>query len=949
MRFLQDSLKITGRGRTLLLLIFAVVLSTTLMGQISIGPGVAPVNPPTGNFNIDGTLKANTAVGDWLDGTGSGGFVLGATGTPVNSATTFHTIDAVGTTDNVFVGGLKKNGNPNSWGWKTAGASPSKCNINHALIHISKASNGDTWITLSGDRESVNGNSFISLSLHQNSLTLGPTTFISAASNATGGRTPGDVQVSAEFTGGGTNPNLYLEEWKLVGSSYIWAPITIPAGKIVAYGKTNGSAIAAMPYTVFGGTSYQINSFIEVSFNITEIYKNSSTPCVGSIKSMLLLTKSSQSVTADLSDFVEPKQVNLDINVGPPTANGTNYCVGATINALTASGTGTQFNWYTAVDANGKPTGTATTGASYTPSINNAVAGTYNFYVTQTLDGCESSPRTVTVNVVANPVAYTLSGNQICSADGNVGVLTLSNSQTGVSYQLKKSSDDSNEGAAKSGTGSALEWTGITPGVSYYVVATGAAPTSCTSSSNSASVTGGASPTVYALSGNSICSSAPNTGVITLANSQTGVSYQLKKASDNSNVQSAQSGTNGTALQWTGLAAGINYYVEATGAAPTNCKSTTDNASISEGANPAVYDLSGNSICASAPNTGVITLSNSQSDVSYQLKLASDNSAVQSAKSGTGSSLQWTGLAAGVNYYVQATGAAPTSCTSTTANASVTEVANPVVYTLSGNAICSADPNTGVITLSNSQTGVSYQLKKASDNSDVQSPQTGTNGTALHWTDLPANVNFYVEATAGAPTSCNSTTTNASVSVSENPSQPTVDVVNPTCSKATGTVTVLSPTGGTLQYSFNDGPFTSSAGPYTFEAGAGYKIEVKNTSSGCISVPQECSPEVAILSSNSVLDQTAVIAAPRKTKVLAAPNPFSDRVRFTMESGISGQGSLEIYNSLGQRIKVVYEGYVEAGRPLVKEFSVPSVQRGLLVYVFRVGNERVTGKLISTR
>ena len=72
------------------------------------------------------------------------------------------------------------------------------------------------------------------------------------------------------------------------------------------------------------------------------------------------------------------------------------------------------------------------------------------------------------------------------------------------------------------------------------------------------------------------------------------------------------------------------------------------------------------------------------------MKKASDNSAVQSAKSGTdGSSLEWTGLAAGVNYYVMATGAAPTSCTSTTDNASVTEVASPTAYTLSGNSICS--------------------------------------------------------------------------------------------------------------------------------------------------------------------------------------------------------------------------------------------------------------------
>src|SRR5215208_4752068 len=121
MGFIHNALKSTLLNRFAALLVLAVVLSVTSSGQISIGAGVAPVNPPSGGFNIDGTLKANSAIGDWLDGSGAGGFVLGATGTPVNSATTFHLVDAVGTGDNVFAGGLKKNGNPNSWGWKTAG------------------------------------------------------------------------------------------------------------------------------------------------------------------------------------------------------------------------------------------------------------------------------------------------------------------------------------------------------------------------------------------------------------------------------------------------------------------------------------------------------------------------------------------------------------------------------------------------------------------------------------------------------------------------------------------------------------------------------------------------------------------------------------------------------------------------------------------------------------
>src|SRR5690349_16215872 len=155
MRFLQDSLKASRPGLLLVLLTLALVLSITSKGQISVAAGTAPVTVPTGGFGMNGVLKVNSSAGDWLSGSGGGGFVLNNSGTPVNTGTTFHIVDSVNSLDNSFAGGNKINGNPNSWTWKTAGASPSKCNINHALIHIAKASNGDTWITMSGDRESV--------------------------------------------------------------------------------------------------------------------------------------------------------------------------------------------------------------------------------------------------------------------------------------------------------------------------------------------------------------------------------------------------------------------------------------------------------------------------------------------------------------------------------------------------------------------------------------------------------------------------------------------------------------------------------------------------------------------------------------------------------------------------------------------------------------------------
>ena len=376
----------------LTVLLFILLSNSSRIFAQAVTQGTAPVIPPTGKFAIDGNLRANTPVagiGDWLPAAGAGGAVLNATGGAVNGATTFHTTDSYTSGDNVFSGGQKKNDNPNTMSWKSGNPSPAKCDINNFLLHIGDdPTTGDTWITLSGDREAVTGNSFISLALHQKRLVVNSNgTFTSDALNSTGGRSPGDVQISAEFTGGGSNPNLYLEEWKFLNGKYQWVAFLV--NPMPAFGSTNAAALTGVPYDAFGTDSYGINAFIEVSFNITEIYKNVSTPCVGSISSLFVLTKSSQSETADLTDFLTPIQLNLDINVGKPTANGATYCVGNTIQDLTVTGdAGATFNWYTGVDANGKPTDTPTAGSSYTPAVNNAVAGTTSFYVTQLLKRC---------------------------------------------------------------------------------------------------------------------------------------------------------------------------------------------------------------------------------------------------------------------------------------------------------------------------------------------------------------------------------------------------------------------------------------------------------------------------------------------------------------------------------------------------------------------------------
>jgi hypothetical protein len=83
------------------------------------------------------------------------------------------------------------------------------------------------------------------------------------------------------------------------------------------------------------------------------------------------------------------------IPAAPTVTNPAPYCVGNTASVLTATGTG--LLWY--ANATGG-TGTATA-----PTPSTTVAGVFNFYVTQTINACESPRALITVTVNAIPAA----------------------------------------------------------------------------------------------------------------------------------------------------------------------------------------------------------------------------------------------------------------------------------------------------------------------------------------------------------------------------------------------------------------------------------------------------------------------------------------------------------------------------------------------------------------
>ena len=86
-----------------------------------------------------------------------------------------------------------------------------------------------------------------------------------------------------------------------------------------------------------------------------------------------------------------------------------------------------------------------------------------------------------------------------------------------------------------------------------------------------------------------------------------------------------------------------------------------------------------------------------------------------------------------------------------------------------------------------------------------------------------------------------------------------------------------------------------------------------------------------------------------KLAVSTYPNPFTDKVKFSIVSPVSGKASLDIYNVMGQKLKTIYQGYLFAGRQQVIEYNTSSIYKSTLIYILKVGDKQVNGKVVQIK
>jgi hypothetical protein len=192
------------------------------------------------------------------------------------------------------------------------------------------------------------------------------------------------------------------------------------------------------------------------------------------------------------------------------------------------------------------------------------------------------------------------------------------------------------------------------------------------------------------------------------------------------------------------------------------------------------------------------------------------------------------------------------------------------------------------------------------------------------------------------------------------PSAPAIPVVGvkqaASCSSSSIVLEVSSPLGSDFEYSNNNGAWQTSA-EFTIKAGDGYNIKARRISDNtCISEASSCaaettsgnrSPQPSATNTSTKTITTAISQTELSGIVVKAfPNPYNDKVKLVVTSPVAGNGSLEVVNMLGQKIKTVFQGHILAGSQSF-EMSLPNQQHSTLIYIFRMGDKQITGKLLK--
>ncbi|QNA42869.1 beta strand repeat-containing protein [Lacibacter sediminis] len=253
--------------------------------------------------------------------------------------------------------------------------------------------------------------------------------------------------------------------------------------------------------------------------------------------------------------------------------------------------------------------------------------------------------------------------------------------------------------------------------------------------------------------------------------------------------------------------------------------------------------------------------------------------------------------------------------------------------------------STGTITVTSSKAGLTFSLNSIN-------PADFTNATGIFASLAPGN--YVIRSKSSAGCISDGVTKEVLAAAGATPAADVLIVTHPSCTSSTGTLKVVK--AGSLEeydnsiFEFsNGGDFTDNP-VFSFKAGEGYSITVRRKLDHTCFAITSCEGEAPITENPAAINNTqqpeqVMITAPLSVAIKAIPNPFADRVRFSVTTERAGNGSIEVFNMQGQKVKTVYSGFVPAGISYY-DLEVTGQSSGQLIYVLRIGSEKISGRLV---
>jgi glucuronoarabinoxylan endo-1,4-beta-xylanase len=600
--------------------------------------------------------------------------------------------------------------------------------------------------------------------------------------------------------------------------------------------------------------------------------------------------------------------IAVTVNATPssPTVSSlVTYCQNSTAAPLSATGTG--LKWFT-VSTGGTASATA-------PTPSTATTGTTNYYVSQTINGCESSRALIAVSVNSLPTAtiITIGNTNFCQGES----VSLSASG-GSSYVWFK-------GAAQVGANST--YTATTAG-NYTVEVTNTS--GCKAISSATTVIVNPLPTA------SITAGGPTTfiqggSVVLSANTGTGFTYIWF-----SGVSQVGTGSIYTATS------GGNYTVEVTNAA--GCKATSSVTSVTVNGNQApvvniTFPVNNASFTAPANVTIAATATDADGTVSKvdfyfgNTLLGTDpTSAYNFAMNNLGMG----------SYTIIAVATDNLGATTTSASITFT-VTNPLPV------VSITAPSNGSSFVENAIVSITAD---ASDANGTVTKVEFYNGNILLGTDVTSPYSFTwsnvaagtYDITAKATDNDGGATTSSSVTITVTGNQPSViTITSPTPNTTivgaiTITVNVSDPDGGITLVEFLDGTTvigTSSTAPYSYtwvDPSAGdHVISVRVTDSNggvTTSTPLTLTSEA-----------TTGIYSTKGINGVLYPNPCNREINIDAEVDLTN-ASVTVINVLGEEIQLPSTANERSAR-----VDVSHLIEGMYILIIRQDNAILKKKI----